>query len=248
MNTQVQETDKAISAAFRDLDALTKDVEQAYEAASSKVTFSRAGVQDSLSALFKSLVLDARRAAGNGMPHLGQFEPEVIQNLILAAAGEGLSLHPQSRHFYFAVNQPDYARAPIPQVALKMRGMIHLIRLHPLTKRFTWDLVHEGDTFKWYSQSERPMYESLPENMSNPLYCGWGSYTPKDDEPVYFLVDGQAIEEKGRQLIEADPSADNPWVSFPRAAREAEVIKGGFKALDPFYGFTQSSGLTADID
>ncbi|MCO4319957.1 recombinase RecT [Aliidiomarina quisquiliarum] len=200
---------------------------------------------------YRACAIEARRARSFGMVGLYDVEPLALRGALFDIAAEGLSLLPQSRHFFFSVYLPDYATMPVLQVVLKKRGIQHLIFGRDSCEDFTLQLVHKGDTFVWKGQSIEPIYESNPDNMRNPLVCAWCMYKENGKKARYYLLDAEPVEIKAIERREADPSMNNPWVRFPRITKEAEILRMFFNVLNPIHNFTIDSSsedprITAD--
>jgi hypothetical protein len=236
----------SINAVFTD-DTLAKEVFDTYREHFPDRSYTLESCQRALKELFKHCTLEARKAHELGELGLFNIESEVLRYAILQVAEEGLSLLPASKHFYFAVELPDYARVPQLYARLRKRGIYHLICNSPNYELFTLDLVHQGDTFKWKGQNEKPVYESSPENMKKPLVGAWCRYKEKGMPEQYYFIDGGPIEAKGEEQTALDPSTENPWVRFPRITKEAEALRMAFNALNPIYLFTNDSSMESDM-
>lgn len=235
-----------VNTVFTD-NALAKEVFDTYQEHFPQRSYTLEACQRALNELFKHCTLEGRKA--QELDELGLFniEPSVLRYAVLLVAEEGLSLLPASKHFYFAVELPDYAKVPQLYVRLRKRGIYHLICNSPNYEMFTLDLVHEGDTFKWKGQNEKPVYESSPENMKKPLVGAWCRYKENGMPEQFYFIDGGPIETKGSEQIELDPSMDNPWVRFPRITKEAEALRMAFNALNPIHLFTNDSSMESDM-
>lgn len=190
---------------------------------------------------YRACTIEARRARAYRMPGLFDVDPVSLRGAMLDIAAEGLSLLPQSRHFFLSVYIPEFGTHPTLDVVLCKRGIQHLIYGHESFEDFTLQLVHKGDIFNWKGQSSEPIYESSPDNMRNPIVCAWCMYKQVGKPARYYLVDGEPVEMKAKERQEQDPSMDNPWVRFPRATKESEFLRAVFNMLNPIHNFTLDS-------
>lgn len=235
-----------INDVFTD-DTLAKQVLETYQQQFPERTYTLDSCHRALKELFKYCTLEARKAHELGELGLLNIEAEVLRHAVLQVAQEGLSLLPASKHFYFAVEMPEYAKVPQLYARLRKRGIYHLICNAPNYELFTLDLIHEGDTFKWKGQNEKPVYESSPENMKQPLIGAWCRYKEKGMPEQFCFIDGGPIEIKGAEQAELDPSMENPWIRFPRITKEAEALRMAFNALNPIFLFTNDSSMESDM-
>lgn len=235
-----------INAVFTD-ETLARDVFETYKSRFPDRSYTLEACQRALKELFKQCTLEGRKAHELGELGLFNIDAEVLRHAVLQIAEEGLSLLPASKHFYFTVELPEYAKIPQLYARLRKRGIYHLVCNSPNYEQFTLDLIHQGDTFKWKGQNEQPVYESSPENMRKPLVGAWCRYKEKGAPEQYYFIDGEPIEKKGEDKTALDPSSENPWVRFPRITKEAEALRMAFNALNPIYLFTNDSSMESDM-